>query len=285
MIESERHVSPAAGRWPCLLIILWPALALASPLDPAAVYWLEVALVWLLATVVSLCKVQKWGWRVVLPICLSLPLVLAGIYLTTVVDAVVDESAGRKFDGLCRAHVGQATQILAVSNISRPKNLVVDETANFRSPVIWHLGDCIRDKRTPACAATGIEFLEFSEAWYVSGAGQSRVCDDKACRLEIVSHRRPIAGSVGSTELASGENPVSNFVIRIGAATDYGLALALFKRAKMYRITLEEASTGKVYAKTEVLTWHSSQNGDQECPDSVNQVAEMIVKVFPSTAP
>ena len=284
MRRNECHALRAV-RWPCLALILCPGVALATPLDPAAIYWFGVVLVWLFAVVVSLCKARKWGWRVVLPICLSLPLVLCGIYLATVIDAVFDDWAGQKFDGLCQAHVGQATQVLAVASVSRPKHFVIDETANFRSPVVWHLGDCIRDKRNPACTATGIEFLEFSEAWYMSESGQSRVCEDKTCRQEIISFRRSIDRSGGTTQLVPVEKPVSNFVIRIGAATDSGQSLAPFKRAEAHTITLEDASTGKVYARTAFLTRHSSQSLDRECPDSVNEVASMILRVFPSPSP
>lgn len=189
-------------------------------------------------------------------------------------NELLKSNAKQVFDSLCEKHTPQATRILKVLKGATPKSIFIEQPDElFGLEVSLKLARCVTSQATPACSQLKLESIEW--AWLHTKDFAPCKNGVQSASIRCLPEYKRFDIGERNFNLADIEQPTSDYVVRVDQAVQTG---EQFENIRRYRITLEPKGVGQPLATTEIL---ASWLGSAPCPNPENEVAQMLLAVFP----
>lgn len=292
----KKHCLRSAGRFPLIFEAIFlsiPDTALAMGGEGIAEGLLTLAfwfVVWLIAFAMSFRgktkpwtfeRYARWAIRLSFPVWIAWS-VFYGIHIAPKISQQRDEqnellrnSARQQFSNLCQQRASHATQILKVVDSEFPRRILVDQPDElYGLEVSLKLANCVTNRASPACSGLKLESIEW--AWLHSpGFAPCKRGTEPGNGSCLPEYKRYDLGDRKFSYIEI-DQPTSEYVIRVEKPIKTGEG---FEEVRKYQVSLEEMGTRQLLAKTEIL---ANWAGPAPCPNPENEVAQMLLRVFPT---
>lgn len=189
-------------------------------------------------------------------------------------NELLRNEARQAFGKLCEEHAPRATQILQVVENETPKRVFIDQPRElYGLEVSLKLAYCVTNQSSPACSRMKLESIEWASL-HSRGFGPCKSGVAPGTDQCLPEYKRYDLGDRKFGTVDS-DRSTSDYVVRVNPAIETG---EKFGKIRKYQITLETKDTRRPLAKTEIL---KNWVGPGPCPNPENEVAQMLLRVFP----